>query len=271
MKIIKISARMFDTYGLEDSLINLFYRHYKEFLKNNKSKLYIAQRKLDKGEIIKIGVIRTGEFINKIIEKHGFPLNKDYPKSITFIIASPYSSKFQSLGGAFTVDKNNTLYVAITTKDIKSLQFNENVKNTIRHEFQHFIRYLYERSSIFNPSKVKHYYSIEYFNIPREIQANCYTIALNAFNSWKEIAEYYLKNKNRDKIIKQINMWKDPKNLSGIITFYLLNSFRNFDNSYDNVISENEETKKKYLYYSYRNFELLFRKYIEDLENKVLS
>ena len=48
-------------------------------------------------------------------------------------------------------------------------------------------------------------------------------------------------------------------------------AFKYFDEARDKKISTNSELKKQYLYYTFRNVELILNRYLDNLEQKVVN
>jgi len=257
---------MFNTYGMEDLLFTTFQRHYKNAMERSPSGIQFL---LDRGEIVKIGGMRIGNLLEKIIEIHGEPKKKQYPKIVTFCLASPNS---EHLSGekmnAFFTQYNNDLYIIKVVESITDVKFDDRLKTTLQHELQHLISNLYDPKGIFERGEAETGTN-EYYALRHEVQSFCAGIARNAFNSWKEVWEFALRNWSPEKILRQIHVWRTPKGLSNLVDMFLLTAFRDFDNIRKNHISSNQGLKRTYLYYSYRNFELLLTQYLNDLENKV--
>jgi len=267
MKIFQLSQRMFNTYGMEDLLLASFQRHHIKFLRNN-GKIY--QKKLNKGEIVEIGKMRIGNLLDKIVKEHGNPPTNNYPKLVSFCLVSPNSRTVgkKQWSAYFTRGEfSGTLFIVKVVENIQDLKFDDTFKSTLQHELQHLIANMYKPHGISGEYDVG---TQEYYAAPHEAQAFCANIARYAFNSWKDTFEFSLGifKWNPEKVLKQIQGLRKSNSLSSLVNVFLLPSLRDFDNDKNNIISSNPDLKKKYLYYSYKNFELLVTQYLNDLETK---
>lgn len=258
---------MFNTYGVEDLLMASFQRHYENLLKSDLKK---HQKMLDNGSVVTVGKMRIGNLLSQIVKEHGAPQNKNYPKMVEFGLVSPNSPKVgkENMYAYFNIGElTGNLYIVKVAKKIQDVKFDDEFKTALQHELQHLISDIYNPYGLGGTSKTG---TIEYYSLAHEIQAFCAGIARKAFNSWKEIFEYaLLKWKWKpEKVLTIIQNWKTSSSLSNLVNTFLLSAFRDFDISRSKIISSNQDLKKKYLYYSIRNFEMLLTRYLNDLETK---
>lgn len=278
MKILKFTARMFDTYGMEDLLFNAFVKYHKDFLKDSFA-AQTGRRYLNEGKLIRIGTMRIGELLDDIVERHGPPTKKNYPRTVTFALVSPYSSyvKGEEISAFFSQSlKTRVLYIVKVTDSIDDIKSDDYLKTTFLHELQHLIRNMYSNdvlpSEKSNRSKTG---TLDYYHKQSEIQSFCAILARRAVKAWIDVNEYGSREWTPEKILSKIQEWKQPNTLYNLFNLFVLNSFagafKNFDEARDNVISSDPELKKKYLYYTFRNVEVILNRYLDELEAKTMD
>jgi len=279
MKIVKFSARMFDTYGMEDLLFKSFERHYRNFLKGDFPFLQNARWQLGLGKLVRVGSMRIGPLLDHLVEKHGPPLKKNYPRTVTFAMVSPKSPyvKKQTITAFFSQGPfTGNLYIVIVTDSIDNLETDDtSLKSTFHHELQHLVKNMYDTSVFPSTEKEKEVGSLSYYSRQTEIQAFCAGIARKAVADWIFVAESAMKKWSPEKILLKISEWREPETFQNLFNLFVMNSFagafKYFDEARDKKISTNSELKKQYLYYTFRNVELILNRYLDNLEQKVVN
>ena len=137
--------------------------------------------------------------------------------------------------------------------------FDEAFSNTIAHEFQHLIRNLYS-NNLGGSEKVGTY---DYYSSPTEIQAHSLNIAQKSFDSWKSTWEFAMQKWDSAKQIEKLRQVKTPEFFNNITKVFLMDTIRQFDKGRYNILKSNPDLKKQYIYYSYRNFESMVTKYVD--------
>lgn len=270
---------MFDTYGMEDKIFNSFKRHHKSFLREGPAFLQEARNQLSFGKLVRVGSMRIGPLLDKIVEKHGPPLKKDYPRTVTFALVSPNSSyiKKQDMNAFFSQGpETGTLYIVKVTEAIDDLDTDDyNLRATFHHELQHLIKNMYASNVFPKTKEEKEIGSISYYSRQTEMQAFCAGIARKAVNAWIDVAESAMKKWTPDKLLLKISEWREPATFHNLFNLFVMNSFagafKYFDDARDNKISTNPELKKQYLYYTFRNVETILNRYLDQLEEKVIG
>lgn len=275
MKIIKTSQKMFETYGMETMLADAFKKYYAKLVEDNVSEAVITnlQNDLEAGMLIPVGTMKIGNFIKQIVDRHGAPLKKDYPKTVTFVLLHPESQYVKGRKGQaiFLRDPfNSNLYIGKVANDITNVVFSNEFETTMQHEFQHLLSDMYNKN-IFDKTKSPNSAiagTIEYYSNPQETQAFCAEIAKEAFNRWRNLIEFRIAKWTPERIINNIPSWRSDKDINNNVKLMLLSAFRDFDKKKKGMISSNNDLKNKYLQTSYRNFIYFINKYLNDLEAK---
>lgn len=265
MKIIKIAARMFDTYGMEDILLKEFKSHYNNFLNTHDSGK--TQEILNNGRIVGIGTMPIEDLLQKIINQHGEPIKKNYPKEVTFCLISRKNKKIkgQNIGAFFTQgQQTGRLFIVKVVDNVKTDFDDEKLRSTFFHELQHLFKNMYD-NSVFSDENKPEVGSKKYYSKQSELQSFCAVLARNALNDWKNLWDIALLDKSPDKIMAKIPFWRSSQNLSNMVSVFLLPSYRDFA-TYNEAINSNPELKKKYLYFSIRNLETMLNRYLDELE-----
>jgi hypothetical protein len=270
MKFYKLSQRMFDTYGMEDILFDAFKRHHQIASKNSWS----FNQMLRGGQAVQLGKMRIGHLLDKIIEKHGPPLTKDYPRTVIFGII-PHNHKWakgQDARAFFWQDKKGNLYILRVADALQYIEFDDSLKRTLQHEFQHLLLHMYNPNAIQEGGKeALQSGTLAYYSKAMEIQALCAGLARSAFKAWTDMTEYGFRKWTPEHILSKIPEWRNS--IDHYFKIFVLNSFmgafKQFDESRDKIISQNPELKRKYLDYTYRNFVSMCNRYLDELTVKM--
>lgn len=273
MKIVNLAARMFDTYGMEDALLEGFKRHHQNFLRMNNKEIDYQNRLLAGGKSIAIGTMRIGDLLKQVIEKHGTPPYKDNPNLVTFLLVHPKNHfvKEKPMAAFFWRNQSsNRIFIAKVVNDVRDPDSNDkDMKYILHHELQHLVRRMYHREVGKEKAEVA---TPEYYVRQNEMQAFCAGLARTAVKGWANTVEYLLPKWTPEKILEKVSEWRQPKNVYNAFNVFVMNSFmgafKTFDDNRKGLISSDPELKKKYLYFTFRDFETIMNRYLDELETK---
>ena len=256
---------MFEAYGAEDKLMASFQRFHNKFLESYT--LPSLQKALDKDKEIVIGRARIGELIDQVIQKHGTPKIKDYPRSVVFLLVAKRSKRGQKSNGFFlnSID-TRTLYIGKVVSKVNDVTFDFAFQNLMRHEFQHLLLHMYsgEPSAKYNTKDIgkTHYYYNE-----GEMQSFCTNIAYEALDDLKTFYNFATRKWSGERLLQCVENNKIPSRRKILVDFYLKPSIERFFDA-SKIGPELEDLRKKYLYYSTLNFKTLLDKYLDELTHE---
>jgi hypothetical protein len=259
MRIYRIAA-MFQTFGLEDKLVNSFDRHYKNFLRrvSNPTVRRKELRDFNKSKLLHLGSSNIGDALKSIVEHYGSP-QLNLPNRILFALSHPMHPTFKGGANAYfgINEENGVFYIVKPAADPLNVSFDYDFENTIAHEVQHFLRSLYE-GGLTGAHTEGQGEMARYYGNPWEIQAYAANIARNAVDSIKTVFEVGLKNKTPERIdyLKE----NAKRNKDQFAKSFLLKSVINFFQQTEEETGEkfSEDLRKQYYQASLRDFSKLF-------------
>lgn len=190
MRIYRIAA-MFQTFGLEDKLVNSFDRHYKNFLRrvSNPTVRRKELRDFNKSKLLHLGSSNIGDALKPIVEHYGAP-QLNLPNRILFALSHPMHPTFKGGANAYfgINEEDGVFYIVKSAADPLNVSSDYDFENTIAHEVQHFLRSLYE-GGLTGAHTEGQGEIARYYGNPWEVQAYAANIARNAVDSIKTVFE----------------------------------------------------------------------------------
>jgi len=258
MRIYRIAA-MFKTFGLEDELLRSFESHYKKMKSDSSSNPDEVMDRYSSKKFLYLGGEDITKAMESIIDNYGYP-QVEIPKKIYFGLIHPDNPKFPSDASAFFYGgSDGVFYILKVEPNPFNVVIDDAFYNTIRHETQHFLRYLYDGARKHSSPEKDNGEIESYYGSPWEIQAYAGNIANAAINNIKTVIGYGMENKSPEHIEKVKGNMRKKKDM--LASSFLVKSLKRF---FDGIEAEKEipyDIKKKYYQSAYRDFSRLFDEY----------
>jgi hypothetical protein len=273
MNWYKKAQTMFETFGLDEKIVNSFSRHFNDYIKQQGIKK--AQKSLDSNTFIILGNAMITESLKPIIEKYG--VTKALPKRIAFVIVNNKSelidqTQKKTIKAFFNIDEQNFI-IGRVLNNLNDFYKENEWKYHIGHEIQHFIKSLYEGKGTIDPyyrhmEKSPNAHSEQYFSNPWEIQSHSLEIAKKAIDLIKDLFAIRTRNmtpQDSKNILASLNSSRNS-----LISKYLNTELKNFIKDVGKKTNVNEDTRRKYYEATIKNFNRFLDKWIEEKTNELV-
>jgi hypothetical protein len=265
MKIYKVSQKeliLYETFGLEDVIINGFKKMYGKLFDINP----LSKNKLQKN-FETIGYYHLGNLflptniMQAIFNKYGEP-KIEIPSAISLFVSH---SVPENNGRAwFGINKNGDYCIGIDAFDIFNVYYQKKYylfEEYIGHEIQHFIRSLYVKDKVIPNAKNNNFIKfMQFHGNDSEIQSYSYNIARAAIHTIQQLYSNVIKISDSLEVLNKLKITKDD-----LIQKYLFLNIKKFINARESQykIKIPEDIKIKYYDTSTKNFSNMFDKWIE--------
>ncbi|HUS51322.1 MAG TPA: hypothetical protein VMZ91_14230 [Candidatus Paceibacterota bacterium] len=274
MKIYKISQAAFQTFGVDNIISDVFIKAINDYI--NEKGINKIRKMLESPYIPEIEIERrniTNE-LKPIFKHYGKPNTP--PPIITFVIAGPKSKWAKKHSSAFfqwVNSENASIGIIMKNFDenyISSTLNKENIQSSIRHEFQHLLKGLYENDTEMS-KYFKHFddnkqnkFQENYYSNPWEIQAYSEEISKKAMDLLEEIFYIKIADLSHDSIKKLLQKIDSDRSL--LVSVYLVKEIKDFlsDMPKKHKVQLNDEIKEKYFRASMRSFDKLITNFIQE-------
>lgn len=269
----KKAQAMFETFGLDEKIVNSFSRHFNDYIKQQGIKK--AQKELNSNTAIVLGYAIITESLKPIIEKYG--VTKALPKRIAFVIVNNKNKLVsqtpeKTTKAFFDMDEYNFI-IGMVLDNLNDFYKQNEWKYYISHEIQHFIKSLYEGKGNLDTyhkhmEKSPETHLEQYFSNPWEIQSYSLDIAKKAVDLIKDLFTIRTRNmtpQNSKNILLSLNSSRNS-----LISKYLNAELKNFIKDVGKKTNVNEDTRRKYYEATIKNFNRFLDKWVEEKSNELV-
>lgn len=251
MNWYKQSQASFQTFNLEDKIINSFTRSFKNYIAKNGLKS--TQAFLTKNHSIQIGSANISEALKPIIEHYGKP-QSDLPKRIDFVFLTPDNPFVTQTTNAVFTKLNGKFLIGKVIDNLSEFTIDDTFKNSMAHEIQHLLKALYEGRI---QDTRENYYEQDW-----EIQAIANNIARNAIESLKNVYNMRIRNMSKEQAHRILLRLGENRN--ELISMYLVNSVKDYFKEAEKRSGKrmSDEARRKYYIGSIRNFNRMLDEFI---------